>query len=335
MRNKLEDPALGKWPSILSSELTEAQLSGRNSPCPIHDCGGKDRFRFDNREGRGTWICTHCGAGDGWSLLMKLTGKPFKDLADKIRHEYESVKPTIPVKPDPRPMLNRMWVEAESNSREVAEYLMSRGLPAWMSFDPELRFHPRCAWSDGNNHGYAPAMLARVYQDGKPQTLHRTFLTTDVPIRKMLMPHAGHLNGCYIPLGNFGNLPPNKDVLGVAEGIETALAARALLAHQNKTINATPMVWPTYCASQLERFNKFDNVSRLLIFADNDGTFTGQAAAFGLAKRAINFNMKCSVFIPPNVQEDFNDVVRRGGSLSEVATYGVPPRDGVVAQAVG
>jgi putative DNA primase/helicase len=47
-------------------------------------CGGKDRFRFDDKEGHGTWICTHCGAGDGFSLLMKVMGIDFKK--DPINH---------------------------------------------------------------------------------------------------------------------------------------------------------------------------------------------------------------------------------------------------------
>ncbi|MDI5829610.1 hypothetical protein MJN51_36035, partial [Salmonella enterica subsp. enterica serovar Kentucky] len=34
----------------------------RHAPCPA--CGGKDRFRFDDN-GRGSFICNQCGAGDG------------------------------------------------------------------------------------------------------------------------------------------------------------------------------------------------------------------------------------------------------------------------------
>jgi hypothetical protein len=35
----------------------------RHQACPV--CGGSDRFRFDDKEGRGTWFCNQCGAGDG------------------------------------------------------------------------------------------------------------------------------------------------------------------------------------------------------------------------------------------------------------------------------
>lgn len=38
-----------------------------HGPCP--HCGGKDRFRMDDLEGRGTWFCNQCGAGDGLDLV--------------------------------------------------------------------------------------------------------------------------------------------------------------------------------------------------------------------------------------------------------------------------
>lgn len=43
--------ARGNWKSILrQTGVPESALSGKHSPCP--GCGGKDRFRFDDREGR-------------------------------------------------------------------------------------------------------------------------------------------------------------------------------------------------------------------------------------------------------------------------------------------
>ncbi|MCB7636160.1 DUF927 domain-containing protein, partial [Klebsiella pneumoniae] len=43
--------------------------SRRHAPCPA--CGGKDRFRFDDN-GRGSFICNQCGAGDGLDLIKKV-----------------------------------------------------------------------------------------------------------------------------------------------------------------------------------------------------------------------------------------------------------------------
>ena len=44
--------------------------NGRHCPCPV--CGGKDRFRFDNKDGRGTYICNQCCSGDGLELIKTI-----------------------------------------------------------------------------------------------------------------------------------------------------------------------------------------------------------------------------------------------------------------------
>lgn len=54
--------ARGRWPVILQMLGVDVPDGGRHGPCP--KCEGKDRFRMDDLEGRGTWICSHCGHGD-------------------------------------------------------------------------------------------------------------------------------------------------------------------------------------------------------------------------------------------------------------------------------
>ncbi len=63
----------GNWRAVLASlGIDAAVLDGRHHPCP--GCGGKDRFRFDDQDGRGTWICGGGGgqpvAGDAFDLLV-------------------------------------------------------------------------------------------------------------------------------------------------------------------------------------------------------------------------------------------------------------------------
>ena len=57
-------------------------LRNRHGPCPV--CGGKDRFRFDDKGGRGTWICSRCGAGDGIELVKRLRNVEFREAARLI-----------------------------------------------------------------------------------------------------------------------------------------------------------------------------------------------------------------------------------------------------------
>lgn len=64
--------ATNSWPTILARLDIEVPDSPRkHAPCPA--CGGKDRFRFDDN-GRGSFICNQCGAGDGLELVKKVKG---------------------------------------------------------------------------------------------------------------------------------------------------------------------------------------------------------------------------------------------------------------------
>jgi hypothetical protein len=58
--------------------------TGKHRRCPI--CGGKDRFRFDNKEGRGTWFCNQCDpqSGDGFSLVQNFFQCDFIRAAERV-----------------------------------------------------------------------------------------------------------------------------------------------------------------------------------------------------------------------------------------------------------
>src|SRR3546814_10579905 len=78
------DQCINRCPSILPQfGISPSYLTGKHTPCPT--CGGKDRFRFDNNDGRGTYNCNKCGPGDGVQLVMMKTGWPFRQAAEKIR----------------------------------------------------------------------------------------------------------------------------------------------------------------------------------------------------------------------------------------------------------
>ncbi|MFQ1823120.1 DUF927 domain-containing protein [Aeromonas dhakensis] len=74
--------ATGHWPGLLTAVGIDIPRDGKHGPCPT--CGGKDRFRLDDKGGRGTWICNQCGAGDGLTLVGLVTGKPIKEAAELI-----------------------------------------------------------------------------------------------------------------------------------------------------------------------------------------------------------------------------------------------------------
>ncbi|WP_312715292.1 primase-helicase zinc-binding domain-containing protein, partial [Escherichia coli] len=62
--------------------------------CPV--CGGSDRFRFDDKEGRGTWLCNQCGAGDGLKLVEKVFGVTASEAAGKVNAVTGNLPPVAP-----------------------------------------------------------------------------------------------------------------------------------------------------------------------------------------------------------------------------------------------
>ena len=92
--------------------------------------------------------------------------------------------------------------------------------------------------------------------------------------------------------------------MGIAEGIETAIAAHML--------TGIP-VWAAANANGVEKFIPPEGCKRLTVFGDTDESFTGQAAAFALAKRAARAGFVCDVSLPPEAG-DWNDYLRRAAA---------------------
>ncbi|HFT7042764.1 TPA: primase-helicase zinc-binding domain-containing protein [Enterobacter hormaechei] len=85
--------ACGHWPRILPA-LGVKVMKNRHQACPV--CGGSDRFRFDDKEGRGTWYCNQCGAGDGLKLVEKVFGVSASEAAGKVNALTGSLPPVAP-----------------------------------------------------------------------------------------------------------------------------------------------------------------------------------------------------------------------------------------------
>lgn len=97
----INEAARGRWPDILAAlaGLSDQQLTDRHQPCPL--CGGEDRYRFDDRDGSGSWYCNQCGgrtqsggAGSGMDLLMRKTGWEFKRAAEEVERHLGISRPT-------------------------------------------------------------------------------------------------------------------------------------------------------------------------------------------------------------------------------------------------
>jgi len=188
---------------------------------------------------------------------------------------------------DHRKLLNKIWQESEILTGDdiVCKYLRSRGLS--LDFLPtNIRFHQKLYESETKTE--MPAMVARVDgSDGKPVTIHRTYLTpdgkkADIDAPRKLMKGTRTLGGCGIRL-----VPSFPDTLAVAEGIESAIAAFEL--------SKIP-TWSAVNATMLESWMPpaEPKVSNIIIFADKDENYCGQKSACVLAHRLTlaGFNVR-------------------------------------------
>ncbi len=98
---------------------------------------------------------------------------------------------------------------------------------------------------------------------------------------------------------------PRAGILGIAEGIESALSMHVL--------QKLP-VWSSYCADNLERAQLPVNLRELHIGVDIDASGKGADVANALAQRVLTLSPRTQVFIvTPEVEGtgDLNDELRQ------------------------
>lgn len=326
--------ACGRWLEIFSAlgpELNDAiKRLGRHVPCPVH--GGTDGFRlFNDAAHTGGGICNTCGSfADGIAMLQWLTRRPFQETLMDVHGVLNgavaspiantSRRPAIDRIDDAtlRKILNDTWAESAAltkpESRLALQYLQSRGLTRTLFARlPDLRFHPRLLYREkGRADRYLPGLLALVRAaDGTPVTVHRTYLSEHGDKAKVRSPRklfpvptdGPALAGAAVRLGE-----PRK-VLGIAEGIETALSAYAA--------SGTPC-WSAINATLLERWRPPQGVDIVHIWADRDRNGRGSRAAKVLKARLWKLGIKALIWMPSGEivgdakSVDWNDVLRRG-----------------------
>src|SRR5687768_2787041 len=170
--------ALGKqgWLEVLrAAGIDEKQLSKKAGPCPA--CGGRDRYVFDNRSGRGDFFCRQCGPGDGFQLIMKTQGLRFAEAFKMVlslagleqRNERIVAKTAAPSIEEPKAAtVTRRVLQliretcAVEDCEPVRLYLASRSL--WpLPQGHSLRAHSSVEyWHDKRRIGRFPALVGVV-----------------------------------------------------------------------------------------------------------------------------------------------------------------------------
>ena len=297
---RLRDLARGQWKSLLPQLGVDARyLRNVHGPCPI--CTGKDRFRWDDQHGDGGYICGACGAGDGFSLAMKVSGRSFQEIAGEVEQILGVQRSIGPSQGDEekrqRNAMRGLWEGSGSlpTGSLASAYIWGRIGRLWSSVS--LREHPG-VFAEGARH---PALVAKVVTyDDRAVNLHLTLLGpggAKAAVEKVRRVMPGKLpDGCAV------RLAAPEPIMGVAEGLETAMSASVL--------HGVP-VWACLNAGLLAKWIPPQIAERVMVFADNDANFTGQAAAYQLAKRlSVQYGREVEVMVPPEVGSDWNDVHR-------------------------
>ena len=345
----LKTQARGRWLEIFTALAPTLQPAvehlGRHVPCPVH--GGSDGFRlFPNANDQGGGICNTCGArNDGFALLAWVNGWTFGETVKAVGLYLNGIRGVYPrgqchripfkkdVQHDPNPQrdayraeaIRALWDDSVSLSTSdnegveaVCRYLKRRGIgdeDFLRRLDPDsLRAVEALRYWVPDESPAEPqwhrGMVAQVIApNGNRVTLHRTYLadnglkaSVERPRKLMGMPSDVTVNGSAIRL-----MPVQGETLAVAEGIETALSVA----------KATGLpCWSVICANGLRTFALPDDlkgrIQRVLIYADNDRSNVGLAAAQVLAKRLRSEGLRAKIWLPSTPDTDWNDVLRAG-----------------------
>lgn len=247
-----------------------------------------------------------------WSA--HLSDSPEQKLARQQAEKHKQEK-EAKVK---REAIQTVWDQSEkmaSNSaavKAVKRYLVRRFIANALSKGMDsVRVHPALTYTDGKEViGRYPALVCQVTDpDGNVVSLHRTYLTEKgfkakvaSPKKLMPVPNGSTINGAAI------RLSPVKPIIGIAEGIETALSVMRL-----KGIAC----WSVICANGMRTFKVPQGVKEVHIYADKDESGEGERAARDLCERLQKEGYKAWVHLPEmDIPEgakgvDFNDVLAK------------------------
>ncbi|HEM8139933.1 TPA: toprim domain-containing protein [Providencia rettgeri] len=294
--------ANGQWQNILSNLGAEVPLN-THTACP--HCGGKDRFRFDDKDGNGTFICSQCGSGDGLDLVQRVLGGSVTEAAYEVAGMIG-----IDTRSDNPPAYRSHEVKAQQDALKAqqAQSQANEQIEKHKRFT--ARYNRTIAKAKQGESEYLKAKgfdstTVTLLSDG---SLIIPLIDTDgtITAAQTIKPNGDKRllldstkNGSYYPI----NEPVNVSTVIIAEGLATAMTCQLIQpeAHTVVAIDAGNLI---HVAKVMRA--KYPE-SKIIIAGDNDikpdQDNTGKLAAERAAK-AVN---GITVLPPTDDKADWDD----------------------------
>lgn len=314
---QLKSRMAGCWLSAFSALAPVLQQAidklGSNVPCPVD--GGTDGFRLfrDANETGGGVKQSWRAIPEGIDMLMWVNNWSFTEAYDELESWldgvpvqsrqviYQQPKPKVVDESGLRNWLNKMWSEAlplhHHKAYPARAYFGYRRVSRAALASSDLRFHPSLNYkdSDGNVLGKYGAIVSLIRNnEGLPVAIHRTFISqgghkvnlgSEHKPKKMTPSVNQRSKGRQIRL-----FEPEHGLLGVSEGLETALAV-----YQAKGFP----VWPGLSNTMLQGFVPPKGVHTILNFVDKDRNKTGENTALILRANLEPKGIRVLNLLPP------------------------------------
>lgn len=316
-------------PTLIRLGVDSSFLNGKHGPCLF--CGGKDRWRFTNYQGKGVFICNQCTpeGGNGAEIVMRLFGCSYGEAMDEIKE-----KAVVAPKTNGKAIKEKEFKENREKFLSIYKSLKpGRDTPAEkylrsrkITFPTPFKYHQSeskiitlgCFWIDSYLQGFG-AMAWKVidYLSGGITQLHLTVLTEEGKKAPLQQPKLYTKSIMELPKESHRFAPlvlsdPKRIVL--TEGIETGLSVHEIF----KIIDAgivPPTIIACLDAGMLSRFRPAPGLpadAEYMICADNDQSETGINSAKACHARIISepgFRGTANIYMPSETGEDWADVL--------------------------
>lgn len=311
--------ATGHWPVILPALGIALQPNGKPQPCPT--CGGKDRFRFDNQDGRGTWFCNQCGAGDGLNLVEKALSLSARAAAEQVAAVMGENASALPPAAETGHALQKGGgqdkAEAQRKTARQAQalvaaarlqtgnaYLSAKGWPEAETL--ALQGQPLRV----GGITFQPGDLLLPLHNAGGEVVNVQLINANGDKRMLA---GGQVKAACHTLNG-----PDNAVIWLTEGYATGLTVHGLT---GETVCVA--LSANNLAAVAEQLRSHYPDARLLLAADNDRSGTGQTRAAEAASRTGGVPA-----LPPT-EGDWNDVYCQQGAeatCAQLRAFSQPPQ---------